>query len=347
MDLISNTSLISKNKDETPDYGFFYTKFIHPLISILGIVENTWILITFAAGTVQISKKTKIYYWIIGICDLNIACFNFVWLDLCDVFYHWSQGSFYFCFDIISDLSCTITFLWRTEAIHITNYTLVGLSIERLTAIFWPLQAKSILTMNVTLWLLIFLNLPASILYTVNIILAASVKHIAKGRFMEFICLIDEFTTSGVLHNISVVIFSFFFHTIIDLVVVSIICFKLHISQRNRNLLSKGKQSSKEVESTLTLLFLCIINLLMYGSCLILTLISLLKSWIIMLDAILFHVTIIFTLLISSITVPHSLNIFVYAAFIPSFRRAALCKGYHVSHANSTTLTAKHRVSHN
>ena len=51
--------------------------FLHPPITIFGIIMNTWTTLTLISGKVKISPTTRIYYLVISIADLNIVVCNF------------------------------------------------------------------------------------------------------------------------------------------------------------------------------------------------------------------------------------------------------------------------------
>ena len=130
MELLDNTTLISENYFSVVVQSYFqvYLLYIHPVISFFGIISNSRVLLLFAFGHVQISRKTMVYYSLIGFSDLSIACINLIWLDLCEGLYFLTKGRLYFCVDIVSELGCTLCFLWCVVSVLFSNYTLVGLS---------------------------------------------------------------------------------------------------------------------------------------------------------------------------------------------------------------------------
>ena len=305
-----------------PPLFLIHFQFSHPIFSLLGLVGNSWILLILAFGEINISKRTKFYYWILAVADLSISVCNFAWGELCYSLWIWTAGNVYFCIDAISSVTCSIMNLWYYESELISNYLLVALSIERMIAVCWPLKAKFILTKKFTFNLLFFLIVPGFLFYGIVIPLSSY-----NTNTILLTCAIDNFRISGILYNISMPIIIFGLHTIIDLVVSSIIFIKLSLSRTNIGIHQKFKQNSRESSTTLTLLFLCIINIIIYGLCLLAYFAKITINYIFkdspQLWAFTYAVFIVFG---SSTILTHGANIIVYMALIPSFRHSALCK---------------------
>ena len=323
MNLDNNDTLVL-SEFHIPIYSLVFAQFFHPLVDLFGIIGNIWILVTLAFGRVSISHATKFYYSIIGLSDLSIVLCNFLWTDLCDALWIWTEGKTYFCFDILSLFSCIITNLWGFLSELVSNYALVALSIERLIAVCFPFRAKSILNRKFTLYLLLILIGPSFLLYSVVIPLSSAITPYI--RVIPFICYFDYSTIFGIIFKVSMPIIILGIHTIVDLIVSLIIFFKLYFINKNSALISKPKTTSKELSATLTLLFLCAINIIIYGICLVSYVATVVFSyWVHVSDEILSFSYTIFYMFITSTALPHSINILVYLALIPPFRRAAFC----------------------
>ena len=321
---IENTS---SNVNSFPNYANFFNQFIHPIIVLFGIAGNIWILFTLIFGRVKISKTTNFYYLILGFSDLCIVTNTFVWGDICDGLWLWTNGKFYFCFDSLSDLSCIIMNLWYYLSEIISNYSLVALSIERLIAVCYPLRAKSILTREFTFYLLIFLLAPFLLLYSLLIPFSSRIiPYIETGTF---VCHIDYNSIFGKIFNFSMPIIVLGLHTIIDFIISFVLFFKLYLSRRNSDLISKDQKMSKELIATLVLLMLCMCTMVIYG----LTFICYIGTAIfdyfpIVSEQVSDHAHVLRHMFLSLTALPHSNNILIYLALIPSFRHSAFCKLY-------------------
>ena len=322
-----------------PSYSMIHFQFIHPFFSIFGIIGNIWILFTLGLGKVPISTTTKFYYLLIGVGDLSLIICHFFWAGLCDTLWIWSKGKFFLCLDIFSPFSCVIMRLWYYLSEFLSNYTLVAFSIERLIAVCWPFRAKTMLTKTFTIYLLLFLNVPGFLFYLIVIPFGSAIIPIT--RVVSFTCHSNYYNIFGLLFNISMSIIILGLHTLVDLVVSIILFLKLYIFRKNVDSSLNFKQGSKEISATLTLLMLCLITFIIYGTCLMAYLVTLTYSYFkIFSDELVSIGYVIFALFISSTNIPHSLNILIYLTLIPSFRHSAFCKLYKMIYFHSSTLTA-------
>ena len=337
-----NTSSVSIYEKNVPLYMIIFSQFVNPVFTFCGIIGNSWILYTLLFQNVRISKTTKLYYCIIGVGDLSFETAGLMWGVVCDSLWIWSGGTLSFCFDSLSLLSCTVIRLWYYLSDLVSNYSLVALSIERLIAVCWPLHAKSILTRKVTFLLLFSLLIPAFVYYTIIISFSSSV--VPHKRVVPYSCRVNDYNIFGYLFNVSMPIVISGIHTIVEFFVSLMIFIKLYFAQNKSHseLNSQVKTRSKDLSATLTLLSLCIINILIYGTCLVSYSISLISSYFIKVSAE-FYSTIyaIFLIFLSSLSFSHGVNIFVYLILIPSFRESALCKNKRLKASKFSSNTAQ------
>ena len=318
------TSMNSQVEIANPNEAISVIHFLHPPITIFGIIMNTWTTLTLISGKVKISPTTRIYYLVISIADLNIVVCSFFVIVTCESVAAWTNGRASFCPNIMSLFTCIIMLLWIILAEFVSNYALVALSIERLIAVYWPLRAKVILTKKFTYYLLFFILGPVS-LYTAILISFGAVIVPTPGPLSPSSCSIDNNRIFGYLFNISIPVIYLGIHTIVDLIVSLMLFFKVYLHHKP-DLNKKSRKSSKELSATLTLIFLCIITLIVYGTSLVAFVTTLIFQYFVTvpieLSTLMFQ---IFMRLMTFTTVPHSLNIFVYFALIPTFRQVALC----------------------
>ena len=318
------TSMNSQVEIANPNEAISIIHFLHPSITIFGIIMNTWTTLTLISGKVKISPTTRIYYLLISIADLNIVVCNFFIIVTCESVAGLTNGRAYFCPNIMSLFTCIIILLWIILAEFVSNYALVALSIVRLIAFYWPLRAKVILTKKFTYYLLFIILGPVS-LYTTILISFGAVIDPTPGPISQTSCFIDNNRIFGYLFNLSYPVIYLGIHTIVDLIVSLMLFFKVY-THKQPDLNKHSKKSSKELSATLTLIFLCIITLIVYGTSLVAFVATLIFQYFVAvpieLSTLIFQIFIRF---VAASTVPHSLNIFVYFALIPTFRQVALC----------------------
>ena len=317
-------------ENSVPFYANVGFQFLYPLVDICGILGNSWILFTLMFGKVKISKTTKLYYLIIGISDLFIVTNNFVWCDICDSLLLWTNGNLGYCWDTVSITSCIIFNLWYYLAETTSNYSLVALSIERLIAVCYPLKAKSILTRKFTLYLLFFLVVPLLVLFSVLILFSSRI--IPYLNTSDYVCHIDYENIFGMMFNFCMPVIVLGLHTFIDLIVSFVLFFKLYLARRKSHLISKSQQSSAELTATLVLIMLCTCTMIIYGITLFIYIATVIFDYFLRVaEEISLHFSTLMHLSLALTPLPHSINIFIYLAFIPSFRHSAFCKLYKIS----------------
>ena len=341
---MTNITEISKTENSNPIYYVIFYQFVHPVFILCGITGNIWILVTMGLRSVRISSKTKLYYFIIGLSDLSIVCCNLMWGDLCDSLYIWTAGNFFFCFESVSDNTCKVIRVWYYLSDIISNYALVALSIERFVAVFWPLQAKYLLTNKLTFFLLFSLIVPCSLFYIIVIPLGSSITPTFRAASNS--CSADNNSIFGYIFNVSMPIVILGIHTIVDLIISILIFYQLYFSRSNKleELSSNSKMvNTKEISATLTLICLCLINTVIYGTCLIAYMTTVILSYYIIVPASVFYFFLtIFILSVSSTPFPHSINVFIYLILIPSFREVALCRFKYVTSGKSSSNVPGH-----
>ena len=340
---MTNFTEISKTANYIPIYHVIFYQFVHPVFIIFGIIGNSWILVTMWLRSVQISSKTKLYYLIIGLSDLSLVCCSLMWGDLCDSLYIWTGGKFFFCFEILSFFTCKVIRVWYYLSDIISNYALVALSIERFVAVFWPLQAKYLLTKKFTFLLLCSLIVPCSVFYSVVIPLGSSIM--PSFRAVSYSCSADNNSIFGYIFNVSMPIVILGIHTIVDLIISFLLFYKLYFSRSNKleELSSKSKiVNTKEISATLTLICLCLITTIIYGTSLITYMSTVIfHYYLIVPPSVYSSFFTIFLLSVSSTPFPHSINILIYLILIPSFREAALCRLKYVTSERSCSNVTK------
>ena len=309
----------------------------------MGALGNIWIIFVLTLGHVRISKTTKVYYLLIAVSDLSTVLSHLFWAILCDSLWILTNGRLFLCLDISSLFSCILMKIWYNLSELSSNYALVALSIERCIAICWPLKSKQILNQKFTYYLLFICIVPVCIYYLGLIPFSSAI--VPFIRVPGFLCYIDDYNIFGNLFNVSMPILFLGLHSIIVLFITIILFRKLlYISLKKSAIIATEKASSREISTTVTLIFLCLINLVIYGTCLISYVATLVFSYIFTgLAGILAFSYIILVLSMSSTVVSHSLNSVVYLALIPSFRNAAFCRTAHIGTAGHSTLKASNK----
>ena len=324
-------------ENSEPFYTVVSFQFIIPFFEICGIVGNSWILLTLIFGNVKISKTTKLYYLIIGIGDLILVANIFVWVVLCGGLLIWTNGKLGFCWDTVSLFACwgfNLSFYW---AEIVSDYALMALSIERFIAVCYPLKAKSILTKKFSFYLLFFLIVPLLVFYSFLILFGS---RIVKSYVLhDSVCSFDYQTIFGLAFRASMPIIILGLHTIVDFIVTCALFTKLYISRRKSELTSTSQKGTKELTATVVLITLCTCTMVIYGMALVVYLISTIIKFVSVSEQFYVHIHKITITLLSLTPVPHSINIFIYLAFIPSFRHSAFCKLYNVAPRKEATTT--------
>ena len=320
---------LNTSSNSYPIYAEIYYKLVNPLIDLCGLACNIWIILVLIFGKVKISNTTKLYYLIIGVSDLVNVANNFIWNDICIGFWLLSNGKFRYCFDSLTDLTCMIMNLSFYLSEIVSDYSLVSLTIERLIAVCAPFMAKSILTKKFRFYLLFFLVGPFCILY--SILIAFSSQRIPIDAIHygmnDMACIINYNNMAGLIFNISMPIIVLTIHSIFDLFASFILFYKVYLSSKNSDLISKSKADSKDVTATLVLIMLCTITLVIFGTTLAIYIAAVIFEYFLSVpEDVSYHVSILSNIFLSALTIPHSTNFFVYLVFIPSFRYYALCK---------------------
>ena len=224
-----------------------------------------------------------------------------------------------------------------------SNYAVAALTIERTIAVCVPLLAMNLLGRRFTIILLVSLTLPAFCFYLVASPITSIINRAPQDSKMKGSCRWDKSHILGFIWAVVDLVYGISLHSIIDLLGVLIIIFKLKQSQEKREeLCNQGKVSRKENQATKVMLLIAISNLIIYGTYMMIRLsIVILEMYFGIYSDITWlmkQISIIVTLLT---IIPHSLNLLIFLACIPQFRKAAFC--YRLD--SSKSLTKSHATT--
>ena len=300
-------------------------------------------MLLFRSSSIHVTFTIKLYYWAIAIGDILACLKHLFWNVICITFALYSANRVYFCISVLSSTSCVLIQIFGCISETLSNYTVVGLTIERFIAVCLPLKAHSLLTSRWTIFILLMLTVPICIYFTA--LVPFSVLVYPAMQVPGLSCGTNS-GALGTVYSFSIVVILCIVHAFAVLVLLLFIFVRLRQESNNRRALSAAsnthnKQTKIGTTVTLTMIALASLTILTYG----------LNSISNVINTILFYIPgvnlqfqtissqILFFFRLSTI-ISHCANFFIYLAFIPSFKRAAFCfLSSNIFKSSSTTHT--------
>ena len=304
---------------------------IQPVCVGLGLLGNFWIFCVLLCRSrmVGMTFTIRLYYGTIAVGDFFNCLRHLLWNVLCVSAALYSSDRVYFCFDVLSNMTCVLIHLLYCYTEIVANYALVGLSIERFIAVCLPLYAHTLLSPKWTALILSLLIVPLAIYFTVLVPFAALIY--PTVRVTGLICEWNA-GLSGTIYSFSIIVILDAAHALAVLVLSLAIFARLRQMSLERSALTSTDgvhggnthQSRSGASATLTMIALAVVTVLTYGANSITVVANTLSYYLPGASAQYQLVSLqIFLFFILCTIIPHCINFFIYMVFIPSFRRAA------------------------
>ena len=199
--------------------------------------RNLLILAIVPRTAVRVGRSAKLYYSIIAIADLlELLVGSVLWSFLDDGLLLLTGNRFSLRIVRYSDVTCKLFYLLCELTGNLSNYTIVALSIERCLIVFFPLRAKGIVCLRFSVMLIMIIVAPSWLcsFITVPII-------VYLDRNMQY------FSQSGIecdknnkhsltpTFTVMLTILSYTLHTILNIILVTLISIKLAHIRYKRN----------------------------------------------------------------------------------------------------------------
>ena len=229
-----------------------YVSFYVPLIfAPIGIVLNILIIIIYSSFSLETKNTTRLYYISIAISELGTLIFKDVWFSFLGIGLDFVFNGHNPLGDLdSSSLSspywiCPLNaFLWYFFEI-IANNTFVILELERLGALYFPLQTRSVFTMKKAL-------IAVMILTTLSLLISLTSIPLVSVQAVGFLGLCSSVNTTLIWGNFGMI------RTVINYIsppILILFCSMLILIKiiQRRNLLNNGTLSQFGQSSTVSL----------------------------------------------------------------------------------------------
>ncbi len=327
MNITTEVNWTSSDDSNIPFYlhvWLMQMSLINGIISILGFIFNTLILIIMPRKAVNVSRIAKIYYLVAVFGDLLIMgkLFSIFILTLVSCYNKTQLYTFITSIEFFWKIMISLYFEGET----LSNYAVFILSLERLTSIIFPRWTKKVLNLQAQIMFLITILAP---LLIYNAVFGMIFIKVRSSNINQALKTVDierndpgnvEFYFLIKLLTFSLPIFGSFFTSCLILIQLSRIRSRRQMDHlnRTRQYQETHRNSRKLLKSCRIAVALNFLNIILYLPTLItwctidiLTMMSVISDKLIMIG-----------LTFNSLTgIAHIGNFFVYVSLIPSFQR--------------------------